>query len=136
TEYTRRPLPAYSTTSTGRRLAFAKWVANRDNPLTARVAVNHIWLRHFGQAIVPSVFDFGRNGQGPSHPALLDWLAVELMEHKWSTKHLHRLIVTSSGYRMATTPDAADLAKDPDNRYLWRMNSRRLEAEAVRDGIF
>src|SRR5439155_8507949 len=108
----------------------------KDNPLTARVAVNHIWLRHFGQALVPSVFDFGRNGQPPTHPALLDWLAAEFMERGWSMKALHRLIVTSSAYRMDSTPDAADLAADRDNRYLWRMAPRRVEAEVVRDSIF
>src|SRR5262249_37492247 len=123
-------------TSTGRRLALAHWIADRDNPLTARVAVNHIWLRHFGQAIVPSVFDFGRNGRLPSHPALVDWLAAEFMERGWSMKAMHRLIVTSSTYRQASTPDAANRAIDQDNKYLWRYPSRRLEAEAVRDAIF
>jgi hypothetical protein len=136
TGYVPRNLPAYPRTSTGRRLAFARWIANRDNPLAARVAVNHVWLRHFGQAIVPSVFDFGRNGRPPSHPALLDWLAVEFMENGWSMKKLHKLIVTSSTYRLASTPDDADLALDRDNTYLWRMSSRRLEAEVVRDCVF
>jgi hypothetical protein len=98
--------------------------------------MNQIWMRHFGQAIVPSVTDFGRNGRPPSHPALLDWLAAEFMERGWRMKQMHRLIVTSSTYRMASTPDDADLARDRDNIYLWRMNSRRLEAEAVRDCIF
>jgi hypothetical protein len=151
TTYTRRPLPVYPKTSTGRRLAFARWLADRDNPLTARVAVNHVWLRHFGQAIVPSVFDFGRNGRPASHPALLDWLAAEFMDpltlpspppggegrvRGWGMKHLHRLIVTSSTYRQASTPDDADLALDRDNKYLWRMPSRRVEAEVVRDCVF
>src|SRR6185295_17182871 len=77
TTYTKRPMTAYPQESTGRRLALARWIANRDNPLTARVAINHVWLRHFGQAIVPSVFDFGRNGRMPTHPALLNWLAAE-----------------------------------------------------------
>ena len=106
----------YPATSTGRRLAFARWIADRDNPLTARVAVNHIWLRHFGQALVPSVFDFGRNGRPPSHPALLDWLAAEFMERGWSMKALHRLIVTSSAYRMASTPDAGRPRPRPRQR--------------------
>jgi hypothetical protein len=123
-------------TSTGRRLALARWIADKDNPLTARVAVNHIWLRHFGQAIVPTVFDFGRNGQPPSHPALLDWLAAELMERDWSMKAMHRLIVLSSTYRMASTANAENIARDRDNKYLWRANSRRLEAEIVRDSVF
>jgi hypothetical protein len=141
-DYTRRPLKSYPAQSTGRRLAFARWITGRKNPLAARVAVNHIWLRHFGQPIVPSVFDFGQNGRPASHPALLDWLAAELMEPslspgagRWSMKPLHRLIVTSAAYRMASTPDPADLGIDPDNRWLWRMNSRRLEAEAVRDEV-
>jgi hypothetical protein len=136
TAYTPRPLPQYPTTSTGRRLAFARWIADRENPLTARVAMNHIWLRHFGQAIVPTVFDFGRNGRPPSHPALLDWLAVEFMDQKWSMKAMHRLIVTSSAYRMASTTDPANVAVDRDNRYLWRMPTRQAEAEVVRDCVF
>src|SRR5262249_34612490 len=136
TAYTKRPLATYSPVSTGRRLAFARWVADQDNPLTARVAMNHLWLRHFGQAIVPSVYDFGRNGKPPSHPALLDWLAAEFMERGWSMKAMHRLLVTSSAYRLASTPDDANLALDRDNKYLWRMNSRRMEAEVVRDCVF
>ena len=136
TAYTPLATTNYPTSSSGRRLAFARWIADRDNPLTARVAINHIWLRHFGQAIVPSVFDFGKNGRKPSHPALLDWLAVELMEHGWSTKYIHRLIVTSTAYRMASTSDDANVTHDRDNIYLWRMPSRRLEAEVVRDCVF
>jgi hypothetical protein len=140
--------PTYPSESTGRRLAFAKWLADAENPLTARVAVNHIWLRHFGQAIVPSVFEFGRNGRAPSHPALLDWLAAEFMDpsrpqdkrsvpgRPWSMKHLHRLIVTSSTYRQASTPDLANTQIDRDNKYLWRYPPHRLEAEAVRDCVF
>jgi hypothetical protein len=134
--YTPRNLPHYPRTSTGRRLAFARWIANRDNPLTARVAMNHVWLRHFGQGIVPSVFDFGKNGRPPSHPALLDWLAAEFMDRGWSLKVLHRLMVTSNTYRMASTSNDADAAIDRDNVYLWRMPSRRVEAEVVRDCVF
>jgi hypothetical protein len=136
TNYTKRAQATFPTISTGRRLALARWLASRDNPLTARVAVNHIWLRHFGQAIVPSVFDFGRNGRPPFHPALLDWLAVELMERGWSMKALHRLILTSNTYRMAATFEPANVIRDRDNLYLWRMNSRRMEAEVVRDCIY
>jgi hypothetical protein len=136
TAFTPRTFKSFPKTSTGRRLALARWIADKENPLTARVAVNHIWLRHFGQAIVPSVFDFGRNGRLPSHPALLDWLASEFMERGWSMKAMHRLIVTSSTYRMASTPDAANAVIDQDNKYLWQFPSRRLEAEAVRDAIF
>ena len=126
---TRRP-------ARGRRLAFARWITDPSNPLTARVAVNHLWGRHFGRAIVPSVNDFGRNGQRPSHPALLDWLAAEFMERGWSMKAIHRLIVTSATYRQDSTPDAADLARDPDNVFLWRWTPRRAEAEVVRDCLF
>ncbi|MFL5341574.1 MAG: DUF1553 domain-containing protein [Gemmataceae bacterium] len=141
TAYTPRPLTNYPAASSGRRLAFAKWLSDSRNPLTARVAVNHIWLRHFGQAIVPSVFDFGRNGRPPSHAALLDWLAAEFMQPSvknaspWSMKHLHRLIVTSATYRQASTPDISNVALDHDNRYLWRFSPHRLEAEAVRDAL-
>lgn len=125
----------YPATSTGRRAALAKWIASRDNPLTARVAVNHIWGRHFGRAIVPSTNDFGRNGQPATHPHLLDWLASEFVERGWSMKAIHRLIVTSEAYRMASTPDAAAVAIDPDNIHLWRFSPRRIEAEAVRDAV-
>ena len=141
TAYVKRTVKSFPAQSTGRRLAFARWLANRDNPLTARVAVNHIWLRHFGQAIVPTVFDFGRNGRAPSHPAMLDWLAVEFMENGWSMKKLHRTIVTSNTYRQASSidpkgADAGNLASDRDNRYLWRMAPRQAEAEVVRDALF
>src|SRR5207249_3530795 len=136
TDYTRRPLASYPDRSTGRRLAFARWLTGRDNPLTARVAVNHVWNRHFGQALVPTVHDFGRNGRPPSHPALLDWLAAEFMDRGWSMKELHRLIVTSNTYRQASTPDASNAALDRDNKYLWRYPPHRLEAEAVRDSLF
>ncbi|MBI3869861.1 MAG: DUF1553 domain-containing protein [Verrucomicrobia bacterium] len=143
TNYLPRTAEQYPANSTGRRLAFARWIANTNNPLTARVAANQIWLKHFGQAIVPSPNDFGRNGKPPSHPELLDWLASELMRptsgaqpgEPWSMKRLHRLIVTSRAYRMASTPDENNARIDPDNTYLWRMNSRRMEAEAVRDSL-
>jgi hypothetical protein len=130
-----RPVETYPSRSTGRRLAFARWVADRANPLTARVAMNHIWLRHFGRGIVPTPADFGRNGRAPSHPELLDWLAAELMDQGWSMKAMHRLIVTSRTYRMSSTPDEANAQIDPDNVYLWRMPSRRMEAEVVRDNL-
>lgn len=126
---------SYPEHSSGRRLALAQWIAHRDNPLTARVAVNHIWLRHFGTALVPTVADFGRNGKLPTHPALLDWLATELMDNGWSMKRIHRLILTSQSYRMRSAGNETNAQRDPDNRYLWRMNSRRMEAEAVRDSM-
>jgi hypothetical protein len=135
TQYTKRAVPTYPATSTGRRTALARWLTDARNPLTARVAVNHVWLRHFGQALEPSVFDFGRNGRPPSHPALLDWLASEFMRSGWSLKALHRQIVLSATYRQASTPDPADQAIDRDNVFLWRMPPRRLEAEAVRDQV-
>ncbi|MEX2118835.1 MAG: PSD1 and planctomycete cytochrome C domain-containing protein [Pirellulales bacterium] len=128
----------YPSTSTGRRLALARWIADPANPLTARVAVNQIWLRHFGEPLVPTVFDFGLNGQPPTHPELLDWLAVELMEQGWKMKAIHRLIVTSDAYCRSSSPashDDSNLAIDPDNRTLWRTRPRRMEAEVVRDSV-
>ncbi len=129
--------PAYPATSTGRRLALARRIASRDNPLTARVAINHIWLRHFGRPMVPTVFDFGLNGTPPGHPELLDWLAVEFMDRGWSMKAIHRLIVTSDTYRRRSTagPDGPPRAADPENASYWRMNPRRMESEAVRDNV-
>jgi hypothetical protein len=131
--------PVYPTQSTGRRKALAEWIAHRDNPLTARVAVNHIWLRHFGQPLVPTVYDFGRNGKPPTHPELLDWLAMELMGvggqglgvgDQWQMKRLHRLIVTSATYRQSsqTKPIA-------DGRQPIAVTPRRLEAEVLRDSV-
>ncbi len=130
--------PVYPSTSTGRRLALAKWIASRQNPLTARVAVNHVWMRHFGVPLVPTVADFGNNGKPPTNSALLDWLAVDFMESGWSFKALHRGIVTSRAYRMKSTGEdasAGNLAADPGNVSLWRQNPRRIEAEAVRDNV-
>jgi hypothetical protein len=129
--------PQYPQTSTGRRKALAEWMTSRDNPLTARVAVNHIWTRHFHVPLVASVYDFGRNGAHPSHPELLDYLAVELMESGWSMKHLHRLIVTSAAYRRASSVGTAthEATADPENKLLWRMNAGRMEAEVVRDSL-
>jgi hypothetical protein len=135
--------PVYPTSTTGRRLALARWIANTRNPLTARVAVNHIWARHFGRALVPTTDEFGQNRGEPSHPALVDWLAAELMQptfeprysKAWSMKHLHRLIVTSNTFRTASTHDSANAAIDPDNHYLWRTTPRRVEAEVIRDSV-
>ena len=124
--------------STGRRAAFARWVVDRQNPLAARVAVNHIWARYFGQPLVASVFDFGRKGAAPTHPALLDWLAVEMMEGGWRMKYVHRLIVTSNAYRMTTSSLGAvdaNLKNDADNRYYCRMNAKRMESQVVRDSL-
>jgi hypothetical protein len=135
TSFTPRPVEIYPETSTGRRLALGHWIANRNNPLTARVAMNHIWLRHFSQGIVPTPADFGQNGKPATNPALLDWLAAELMNRGWSMKTMHRLIVTSSTYRMSSTTDLADSKIDPDNNFLWRMPSKRMEGELVRDNL-
>ena len=128
----------YPRTSTGRRTGLARWIASRQNPRTARVAVNQMWLRHFGEALVRSVNDFGLRGESPSHPGLLDWLAVEFMNQRWSMKAIHRLIVTSNTYRLQSTiPDAnhPNVTIDSTNTNLWRFNSRRMEAEVVRDSI-
>jgi hypothetical protein len=130
--------PVYPPTSSGRRLALARWIASKNNPLTARVAVNHIWLRHLGTALVPSVSNFGLNGKRPTNPELLDWLTVEFMERGWSQKALHRLIVTSNTYRIASAGGEAaehNRAVDPEDRLLWRANTRRMEAEVVRDSL-
>jgi mono/diheme cytochrome c family protein len=129
-----RPFPDIST---GRRKAFALWLTDRTNPLFARVVVNHVWLRHFGRPLVPNVFEFGRKGTPPSHPELLDWLAVELAEHRYSLKHLHRLMVTSQVYRLSSSSkDVGETAaRDPENRYLWRMNPVRMQAQVVRDSL-
>jgi hypothetical protein len=127
---------SYPKTSTGRRLAFAQWIVDRQNPLAARVAVNHIWLRHFGTPLVERVDDFGLRSPRPKFADLLDYLSVELMENKWSMKHIHRLIMTSRTYRMSTSPTSREpLEKDPGNKSLWRMNSQRMEAEMIRDSI-
>ena len=127
-----KPFP---TTSTGRRTALAGWMTSRENPLTARVAVNHMWVRHFGKPLVATIFDFGRKGSLPTHPELLDWLAVDFMQHGWSMKHLHRIMITSKAYQMSSSNRGAEAnaSKDPENKYLWRMNPRRLESQAVRD---
>jgi mono/diheme cytochrome c family protein len=130
-----KPFP---TTSTGRRSALARWLTDRRHPLTARVAVNHVWMRHFGKPLVPTVFDFGRKGTPPTHPELLDWLAVEFMESGWSLKHLHRLMVTSDAYRMTSSAVGAPPANrttDAENRYYWRMNPVRMDAQAIRDSL-
>jgi hypothetical protein len=135
TAYPKRKLPEYPSTSSGRRLALARWITHPDHPLAARVAVNHVWMRHFGEPLVKTVFDFGHNGRRPTHPELLDWLAVEFRESGWSLKKLHRLLVTSATYRMDSTADPAGLKADSENAWYWRMNSRRMEAEIVRDSV-
>ncbi|MFM8421637.1 MAG: DUF1549 domain-containing protein, partial [Verrucomicrobiota bacterium] len=131
------PDPGFPRESTGRRTALARWIASPDNPLTARVAVNHVWSRHFGVPLVPTVFDFGRKGIPPANQPLLDALAVEFMEHRWSLRHLHRVIVLSAAYRMESSVAGADVAmsRDPENRHLWRRVPLRMEAQVVRDSL-
>jgi mono/diheme cytochrome c family protein len=116
-----------------RRAALARWLTEDRNPLTWRVAVNRVWQHHFGRGIVASASDFGRMGQLPTHPELLDWLAVEFRDNGQSLKSLHRLLVTSATYRQVSTSNPTGEASDTNNLYLWRMSRRKLEAEAVRD---
>lgn len=128
--------PHYNASSTGRRTALARWITDRKNPLTARVAVNHVWAWHFHNPIVATTADFGRNGKPPTHPELLDWLAVEFMESGWDLKHLHRLIVTSDAYRMRShdaTPSST--SSDPETPGFARFEPARIEAEVVRDSL-
>ena len=130
----------YPQTSTGRRTAVANWIASSENPRTARVAANQIWMRHYGRPLVATPENFGLNGRKPTHPKLLDWLATELMACNWQMKPLHKKLVLSATYRMSSSvidlPDEGDLSKvqsDSQNQFYWRMNSRRMEAEVVRD---
>lgn len=119
--------------STGRRTALANWIADPDNPLTARVMVNRIWHYHFGQGIVETPSNLGLSGGLPSHPQLLDWLATEFIRNNWSIKHLHRLILDSNTYRQASLYRKAAAKIDPENKLLWRFPRQRLEAEIIRD---
>jgi Protein of unknown function (DUF1549)/Protein of unknown function (DUF1553) len=119
--------------SPGRRSALANWLASRDNPLTARVMVNRMWQFRMGEGLVRTPNDFGTMGDKPASHALLDWLAAEFMEQGWSIKAMDGLIATSSAYRQSSAPDEAKSKVDPENRSLWRMNRKRLEAEMIRD---
>jgi len=125
--------PAVNPAQSG-RLELAQWVASASNPLTARVMVNRIWKHHFGQGLVRTLDNFGKTGERPSHPELLDWLAAMFVESGWSVKELHREIVLSSAYRMASKPEAKP-ALDPRNDLLSCMPMRRLEGEAIRDAM-
>jgi hypothetical protein len=122
-------------TSGSGRLELARRLADPSNPLLARVLVNRIWQHHFGAGIVRTPDDFGRMGQPPTHPELLDYLAAEFVRRGWSVKQMHRLMLLSSAYRMSSRPDDTATRLDPENRLLSRMSVRRLEAEAVRDAI-
>ncbi|MGE3807411.1 MAG: DUF1549 domain-containing protein [Gemmataceae bacterium] len=117
------------------RSALVDWLVHDDNPLTARVWANRVWQYHFGRGLVATPSDFGVRGEEPTHPELLDWLACELRGKKWSTKHLHRLIVCSTTYRQAARTNAASDRVDPDNLYLSHWTTRRLEVEAIRDAL-
>jgi hypothetical protein len=141
------------------RLELAQWITSPDNPLTARVIVNRVWQRHFGRGLVASTSDFGIRGEEPSHPELLDWLAIDFMRHGWSLKHLHRRLLNSRVYRLSSSPETPsdnnaqspnssqqfvamsdpglhrNLASDPGNRYYWKFNRQRLDAESIRDSV-
>ena len=121
--------------SSGRRLALARWLTQPNHPLTARVMVNRIWMRHFGRGIVATPDNFGRTGEAPSHPELLDWLATEFVRSGWSVKHMHRLMMMSTAYRQASRKNEEVLAVDPGNALLSRMTMRRMDAEQLYDSI-
>jgi hypothetical protein len=123
--------------TSGRRLAFAKWLTQNDppNPLFVRSFVNRVWMHHFGRAIVATPGDFGKLGTPPSHPQLLDWLGMEWIEHGWSLKHLHRIIMLSTAYRQSSVRDPARDAIDSENRFYWRRDLQRLDAEVLRDSV-
>jgi hypothetical protein len=123
--------------SSGRRTALAAWIASPENPLTARVMVNRLWQHHFGEGIVRTPSDFGINGERPSHPELLDYLATQFIERKWSLKAMHKLMLLSNTYRQSTAhPEfSRHVEADPKNTLLWRMNWTRLEGETIRDSV-
>ena len=121
--------------SSGRRTALAKWIGSKDNPISARVMVNRIWQYHFGRGIVRSSSDFGFQGDLPTHPKLLDWLAIQFMESGWDIKAMHRLIMSSNAYKRSSMPNEQALAQDPLNHSFWRYDMRRLTSEEVRDSV-
>jgi mono/diheme cytochrome c family protein len=127
------PIPLMPTT--GRRTALANWIANPDNPLTARVMVNRVWQYHFGRGLVATPSDFGTRGGAPTHPELLDWLTSEFIARKWSVKELHRLILMSSAYQQISTPSKDAVDRDPQNLLLSHFSRRRMGAEEIRDSI-
>ena len=132
--FSRGDEPIITTAASG-RLELADWLTQSQNPLTARVLVNRVWQAHFGEGLVRSPDNFGRLGEKPTHPELLDWLAVNFVETGWSIKSLHRLILKSAVWQQTTESIEAGAAIDPENRLLWRMNRRRLDAEAIRDSL-
>jgi len=123
------------TPKTGRRLAFARWLTQAGHPLTSRVMVNRIWHHHFGTGLVKSLENFGVKGERPSHPELLDWLAIEFVKQGWSMKKMHRLIMNSQAYKQSSRITDERLKLDPQNRLLSRMPLNRMDAEALRDSL-
>jgi hypothetical protein len=130
-----QPPFADGTAKTGRRLALARWLVAGDHPLTSRVMVNRLWYRHFGTGLVKDLENFGLQGERPSHPELLDWLALQFVDRGWSIKQMHRLIMKSRTYRQSSRVTAERRTLDPDNRLLSRWSLRRLDAEALRDSL-
>ncbi|MDG1889932.1 MAG: PSD1 and planctomycete cytochrome C domain-containing protein [Verrucomicrobiota bacterium] len=129
------PLPREDAQTSGRRRVLAEWLVRKDNPLTARVMANRMWQFHFGRGLSRSPSNFGQNGEQPTHPMLLDWLANSLMENDWSLKKLHKTIMLSQAYQMSSRGKDNALALDPENNFFWRFNMRRLTAEEIRDSI-
>ena len=127
--------PLSGVESSGRRLALAKWLTQPDHPLTARVWVNQVWMRHFGRGIVESTGNFGRSGVPPSHPELLDWLATEIVRQGWSTKTMHRLMMTSTAYRQSSSRHSDVSRVDPENTLLSHFPLRRMDAETLYDSV-
>ena len=128
------PIPPFENTS-GRRLAFARWLTQPNHPLTARVMVNRLWRHHFGRGIVETMSNFGKTGAPPTHPELLDWLAIEFVDKNWSIKSMHRLMMTSTAYRQSANPAPQALSADPENKLLSRMPLRRMDAEQLHDSM-
>jgi len=128
------PPPTFPEDGSG-RLQLAEWLTRPENPLTGRVIVNRFWHYHFGRGIVGTPSNFGVRGETPTHPELLDWLTTQFIKDGWSIKALHRRIMLSKTYQLASTHNAANAAKDPDNRLHWRFDRRRLDAEALRDAL-
>jgi hypothetical protein len=129
------PKPKDGAKTAGRRRGLAEWIASPENPRTARVMVNRLWQHQFGRGIVKSSSDFGDLGERPTHPQLLDWLAAEFVKRDWKMKDMHRLIMSSMTYQMASTGSETALSKDPDNNLFWRFPMRRLTAEEIRDSL-
>ena len=129
------PEPPLEAATTFRRKALAEWIANKENPLTARVMVNRIWQYHFGRGLTATPNDFGTRSTAPSHPELLDWLATEFMARNWSMKDMHRFILNSAAFRQSAKPSVKALEADPENTWLSHFTRRRLEAEEIRDAV-